>query len=75
MEMMRWRRRWWKVVRWRVRWRFVWWRLVENCVDENGSLGRKKRIKEKEKWKRNYNEKIFWRRYFWWRRYFLGIRM
>ena len=29
------------------------------CVDENGSLGRKKRIKEKEKWKRNYNEKIF----------------
>jgi len=28
-------------------------------VDENGSLGRKKRIKEKEKWKRNYNEKIF----------------
>ena len=32
-----------------------WWK----CVDENGSLGRKKRIKEKEKWKRNYNEKIF----------------
>jgi len=28
-------------------------------VDENGSLGRKKRIKEKEKWKRNYKEKIF----------------
>ena len=32
-----------------------WWK----CVDENGSLGTKKRIKEKEKWKRNYNEKIF----------------
>ena len=28
-------------------------------MDENGSLGRKKRIKEKEKWKRIYNEKIF----------------
>ena len=32
---------------------------VESCVDENGSLGRKKRIKEKEKWKRNDKEKIF----------------
>ena len=29
------------------------------CVEVGGNLGRKERIKEKEKWKRNDKEKIF----------------